>query len=196
MTQLLENMLPGVMSDGINTNKSLVIGGISSSEVNNNPNFDMSGSSGFFKFPTGMVSGALQAVSTYTTTAAPTSSQSGAVLLWNAAAGFTITLPAPVVGVQFLLAVLTSVTSSNHKVITNSASVFLVGGVSMGEVAATTAPMFAADGTSIRSVTMNGTTTGGLIGTYMEVTCINATQWLIQGQVLGSGTLATPFATS
>ena len=142
------------------------------------------------------VSGMLNAVATYTTTQTLAATQSGAMVLWNAAAGFTITLPAPVIGTQFMLAVLTSVTSSNHKVITDASTTYLVGGVSIGEVAATTAPMFAANGTSIRSVTMNGTTTGGLIGTYMEVTCINSTQWLIQGQILGSGTLATPFATS
>lgn len=188
MLNLMENSFPIVMSDGIATNKNVTVAG--------SANFDMSGSTGTFKFPTGAILGALQTTSTYTTTQALTAAQSGSIILWNAAAGFTITLPAPVVGVQFLFAVLTSVTSSNHKVITSGSSIFLVGGVSMGEVAATSAPMFAADGSTIRSVTMNGTTTGGLIGTYMELTCINSTQWLVQGQVLGSGTLATPFATS
>lgn len=176
MSNLLENALPVVMSDGLNTNKAAVFGG---------PVTFMSS-----------VVGGLQTVSTYTTTQALTAAQSGSVILWNAAAGFTITLPAPVVGVQFLLAVLTSVTSSNHKVITDASTTFLVGGLALGEVAATTAPLFPANGSTIRSVTMNGTTTGGLIGTYMELTCINSTQWLIQGQVLGSGSLATPFATS
>lgn len=176
MVQLLENNLPVILSDGLNTNKAAMFGGPVTF--------------------TNTVNGMQQIVLTDTTTATLTAAQSGSVVLWNAAAGFTINLPAPVIGLQFLFGVLTSVTSSNHKVLTDASTTFLVGGVSMGEVAATTAPMFPANGTTIRSVTMNGTTTGGLIGTYMELTCVTATQWLIQGQILGSGTLATPFATS
>lgn len=170
MVQLLESMLPGVQSDGLNTNKPVTFGST--------------------------VTGALNTVTALTTTAALTAAQSGSIILWNAAAGFTITLPAPVVGLQYTLAVQVSVTSSSHKIITNAASVFLLGGVLMSEAAGTTNLIGLADGAASRAVTMNGTTTGGLIGTTFNLYCISATQWLLEGIVAGSGTLATPIATS
>ena len=62
--------------------------------------------------------------------------------------------------------------------------------------AATTGEAFGADGTTIRALSSNGTTTGGLIGDYYELTAISATQWFIRGLLVQSGTAATPFATS
>ena len=55
---------------------------------------------------------------------------------------------------------------------------------------------YAANGTTIRALSSNGTTTGGTIGDRYKVTCISATQWAIDGQVVATGTAATPFATS
>ena len=43
-------------------------------------------------------------------------------------------------------------------------------------------------------ISMNGTTTGGIEGSYVEVTAIAADEYLVTGTLLGSGTLATPFA--
>jgi hypothetical protein len=43
---------------------------------------------------------------------------------------------------------------------------------------------------------MNGSTTGGLIGGSIRFTAISATQWMVTGNYVGSGTLADPFATS
>jgi hypothetical protein len=45
-------------------------------------------------------------------------------------------------------------------------------------------------------ISMNGSTTGGLAGSYVEVTAIAADEYLVTGTLLGSGTLATPFADS
>ena len=89
-------------------------------------------------------------------------------------------------------------TATAVKVIT-AASNFLLGQITIGVDAAATAGsvvMYAAVGTTTRSVNLNGTTTGGLAGSYFTVTAVTATQWLVQGMLLGSGTLATPFATS
>jgi hypothetical protein len=44
--------------------------------------------------------------------------------------------------------------------------------------------------------TFNGTTTGGDKGSYIEVTAIDDNVYLIQGVLVGSGTVATPFADS
>ena len=42
-------------------------------------------------------------------------------------------------------------------------------------------------------ITMNGTTKGGIAGST-EVTAIGTDEYLVTGTLLGSGTLATPFA--
>lgn len=174
---------------GYNSNYGMTIGGAS--------NIDFSASTGTFKFPSGGAVGQVMNIMTQTTTTVLTAAQTGSLVLWNAAAGFTITLPAPVVGLNFSFGVLTSVTSSNHKLITDAGTTFLVGGLVMTESADTNAGLGAAfDGSTDVAVTMNGTTTGGLIGTFFNVYCVAATKWMVEGIVYGSGTLSTPAATS
>lgn len=128
-------------------------------------------------------------------TATLTAKQSGSTVLFDRAAGIVYTLPAPVVGLNYTFVVTTSITSNNAKIITDAATTFLMGAV-WNAVAAGTGTEFIADGTTIRTVTQNGTTTGGLIGTMFNVYCVTATQWAVEGTVLGSGTIATPFLTS
>lgn len=122
--------------------------------------------------------------------------ESGALCLLDAATGVVYTLPAPVVGMEFEFRATVSVTSNAYKVITNSASVFIVGGVEASTLTAGGQDFFVADGTTIRALSAAGTTTGGLIGETYTLTAISATQWSIKGVTCGSGTLATPFATS
>ena len=43
-------------------------------------------------------------------------------------------------------------------------------------------------------INFNGTTTGGIAGTWVTVTVLAANKYYVQGVVLGSGTVATPFA--
>lgn len=125
------------------------------------------------------------------------SGESGALVLYDDAAGHVITLPAPVVGMEFEFLVTVAVTSNAHKVITDAATTFLVGGVIMGDVTvATSGDYFEADGTTIVALSAGGSTTGGLLGERYKVTCISSTQWAIEGVCHGAGTLATPFATS
>lgn len=127
-------------------------------------------------------------------TATLTAAQSGSVVTFNRAAGTTVTLPAAVVGLTYTFVIGTVATSNAQKVIT-PASVFLGGGLNIDK--ALTVTRYAADTTTIRSVNLNGTTTGGLtIGDTFTVTCATATVWNVSGIVTASGTLATPFATS
>lgn len=126
-----------------------------------------------------------------------TADESGALCLFDRAAGVVYTLPTPAVGMQFEFLVTVAVTTNAHKVITNSASVFLVGGIIMGDVTvAQSGDYFEADGTSHVAISAAGSTTGGLLGERYKVTCISSTQWAIEGVCHGAGTLATPFATS
>lgn len=126
-----------------------------------------------------------------------TAEQSGSLFLLDRAAGIVVTLPTPAVGMYFDFLATVSVTSNAYKVITNAATVFLVGGIVISsQTVAESGDQFSADGTTIVAVSEDGATKGGLIGGAYRVTCISATQWAISGLTVGAGTLATPFATS
>ena len=43
-------------------------------------------------------------------------------------------------------------------------------------------------------MTLNGTTTGGIVGSWVEVTAIAALKYFVRGSLIGSGTIATPLA--
>jgi len=43
-------------------------------------------------------------------------------------------------------------------------------------------------------MTLNGTTTGGIVGSWVEVTAIASAKYFVRGSLIGSGTIATPFA--
>lgn len=124
-----------------------------------------------------------------------TAAQSGSTVLFDRAAGIVYTLPAPVVGLTYTFIVSTSVTSNNHKIITDAGTTLLIGGVALS-TATPTATAFYANGTTHLAVTMNGTTTGGLIGAQLQFTCVTSTLWNVTGMSQGSGTIATPFTTS
>ena len=121
---------------------------------------------------------------------------SGALVLLDAAAGFTVTLPAPVVGAYYDFVQTVTQTSSTQKLITNAATVFILGEVLTYTTATASPAGFAFDGATHIAVTTNGTTTGGIIGTRFRVTCISSTVWLIEGVFVGSGTIATPASTT
>jgi len=97
-------------------------------------------------------------------------------------------------GTSFTFVVGTAATT--WKIIT-AASQFLVGSMLVIDTDTTdTVNGFAANGTTIRSVNLNGSTTGGIVGSYVTVTATNATMWTVSGVVIGSGTIVTPFAAS
>ena len=125
-----------------------------------------------------------------------TAKESGALCLFDRAAGVVYTLPTPVIGMQFEFATTVTITSNAAKVITSAATEFILGDLQMILVGAATTLAAAANGTTHRAVSSNGSTTGGVIGDRYRLTAISSTQWLIDGYVSGTGTLATPFATS
>jgi hypothetical protein len=89
-------------------------------------------------------------------------------------------------------------TATAIKVITGAGD-FLLGQAITGVDAGATAGsmvMFAADGTATRSINLNGTTTGGIKGSYFSIVATAANVYTIYGKLIGSGTLATPFAAS
>ena len=125
--------------------------------------------------------------------------ESGSVIVMDSSDSITVRLPTPAVGMSFDFVTSVSVTSSDtHKIITKTiASEFLIGGIDSSSTAvAEGGDSFVANGTTHVSATSNGSTTGGLVGQTFRFTAISATQWLVSGVLFGTGTLATPFATS
>lgn len=139
---------------------------------------------------------ARQVISDAAATRTLTLKESGALCCMDSAAGVVYTLPTPVAGAWFEFFTTVSITSNAAKIITNLATEFLLGEVFAYTTATASGAGFAANGTTIRALSSNGTTTGGLIGDNYIVTAISATQWAIRGVTVGSGTIATPFATS
>ena len=45
-------------------------------------------------------------------------------------------------------------------------------------------------------INLNGTTTGGVAGSWVQIVTIAANKYMVTGMVLGTGTVATPFANS
>lgn len=138
-------------------------------------------------------SGAGTVVSGSGATVTLTASQSGSTVLMDRAAGIVFTLPAPVVGLKFKFVTTVAVTSNAYTVNTDAGTTFLVGHVQQIIDASATSEGQAADGTSHTGISSNGTTTGGLVGGVFELECISSTVWAINGILVGSGTLATPF---
>jgi hypothetical protein len=124
--------------------------------------------------------------------------ESGAVCLFDRAAGIVYTLPSDApVGAFFDFRTITTITSNAAKVITGAGTQYLVGAVIAGSATvADSGDMFTADGSTHVALSSNGSTTGGVVGDAYRMTRISSTQWLVDGLISGSGTLATPFATS
>ena len=123
--------------------------------------------------------------------------ESGSVCLFDRAAGIVYTLPTAKPGVYFDFAITTTITSNAAKVITAVGTELLIGGYTNVDTDTSNAvAAFTGNGSTHVSVSMNGTTTGGILGTKLRFTCLSSTRWMVEGIVQGSGTVATAFATS
>ncbi len=124
--------------------------------------------------------------------------ESGSLCLLDKANGMTWTLPTPVLGMQFEFFSTVDVSGGTIKIVTaKPASEFLVGALLSYTIATASPAGFSANGTNIVSIAMQtGGTYGGLLGTRILLTAISTTKWAVAGQIVGSGTIVTPFATS
>jgi hypothetical protein len=97
---------------------------------------------------------------------------------------------------QFEVGVSVSRTSNSYKIICASGD-FLLGSYMAGDATiATSGDVFTGDGSTHLALTFDGDTKGGLIGGLLTFTAISSTQWYVSGDVVGTGTMATAFATS
>lgn len=137
-----------------------------------------------------------QVISDGTATRTLLAKESGALAVFDKVDGTVYTLPPAVAGREFTFAVAASITSNSAKVITSAATEFLVGAVNANSLTAGAGDVFQADGTTHRSIVLDATTKGGLAGGLVRFLAISATQWLVTGATVGSGTLVDPFSTS
>ncbi len=123
-------------------------------------------------------------------------SESGSVVLFDSVA-VAFTLPEIVnatdLGMFFDFRTVVTTTSA-HSITTKVTSEFIVGEIMAASETAGAQDAFAANGTSHVTISMNGTTKGGLIGDAFRLTAVTLTQWLVEGYIMTSGTAATPFA--
>lgn len=109
----------------------------------------------------------------------------------NAAAGLTLTLPAASgKGGLFKIFIGTTVTSNNVVISPNGTDT--MAGVVVGGGAACNGWATAAGNNTI---TLNGTTKGGIKGDYIELRDVASGVWSVRGFVTQTGTAATMFST-
>jgi hypothetical protein len=99
-------------------------------------------------------------------------------------------------GVIYKIWVPTTIATSSLKIGTNGTDKF-VGSITMNDVdtdGAALVGFFAAAANDF--INLNGTTTGGVAGSWIEIFAIAANKYMVKGTLLGTGTVATPFANS
>ena len=129
------------------------------------------------------------------TTKALKASDSGALCLFDNAAGQIYTLPAPVVGLQFDFVITVAGTSNAYSIDTDAATTFIGGGLAaVSTTVAEGGDSLPATIASTVSCDFDSAVTGRLVGTSCCITCISSTTWAITGTLHGVGTLADPFA--
>ena len=101
-------------------------------------------------------------------------------------------------GVTYTIWVPTTISTSSLKIGTTSGSSDLYIGTLLSVDSDTSGAMvgFTANGSSNDFINLNGTTTGGVAGTWIQIFAIAANKYMVTGVVVGSSTVATPFADS
>lgn len=129
-----------------------------------------------------------------TASRAITPSDAGTVIHVSAAAGLTLTLPAAVgSGYVYRIFIATTVTSNNVIIAVADATDVMQGNLVCAQDAADTAVIWETASTS-DTITLDGTTKGGLRGDFFELTDVAANLYSITGLCAATGTEATPFS--
>lgn len=118
----------------------------------------------------------------------------GTTVVVNAAAGLTLTLPAASgTGKAFEVVIGTTVTSNSVIIAVANASDVMTGSARVAQDAGDTAVAFETTSTS-DTITLNGTTTGGLKGDKIVLKDVAANLWSVLIHSAATGTEATPFS--
>ena len=126
------------------------------------------------------------------TTRTLTAAESGSHVLFDTAAGQTFTLPPCKAGLKFKFHTSVSQTGGAYAIVTASGD-FVLGQVSVDVESAATGETYFANGTSHTGVSSNKTTTGGLVGGWIEVEGLTDVIWSIRGCLSATATPESPF---
>ena len=131
-------------------------------------------------------------------TYAITATESGTVFVLAKADGITFTLPTAAIGLTYEFFVSTSCTSNNYGVDTDGTDNFegVMINIDKDQAYTSTEALQAiciASGTQTH-IDLNGSTTGGLVGSRFSVTAINTDRWLVEGMLHGDSNVTTCFS--
>ena len=98
-------------------------------------------------------------------------------------------------GVMYTIWVPTTISTSSLKIGTNGTNKYVGTLLSVDTDSSDAVVGFTAGATN-DFINLNGTTTGGVAGSWVQIFAIAANKYMVTGNVLGSGTVATPFADS
>lgn len=98
-------------------------------------------------------------------------------------------------GVVYTIWVPTTIATSSLKIGTNGTDKFVGSVISVDTDTSGAVVGFTAGATN-DFINLNGGTTGGVAGTYIQIVAVAANKYMVTGVVNGTGTVATPFADS
>lgn len=125
-----------------------------------------------------------------------TAQDCGQTILLDTAAGSVVTLPAATgTGCVYHFLVTVTNTSNDHSVVVVGNDEFIGGLISIGTTADQTDAFTAADAGDVDAIQMNGSTEGGVLGTYITVKDISTDNWGLSGIVISTDASATMLAT-
>lgn len=115
----------------------------------------------------------------------------GTVVIVSAAAGLTLSLPAATGGGDVYTAFVNTTVTSNAVIIAALGTDIIQGGVSVStDAGGVTIPAIP----TADYITMNGSTTGGVKGSWVELKDVAAGVWMAGGFLVSTGVEGTPFA--
>jgi len=134
-------------------------------------------------------------IKSLTANASLTAEDSGKLLNLNVASGCTITLPAATgTGIEYHFVVLTTVTSNDY-IVQVTGDDTIDGLVLNCDDDSSDAVAIWKTAAASDTITLDGSTKGGIIGDTFKLTDIGSNQWLIHAAATsGTGTVATPFS--
>lgn len=140
------------------------------------------------------INGQLQPTPILATTATTLiASQSGSLVKLDAVGGFTVTLPTAKAGLRYEFLIGTSVTSNNYIIQASAATELFTGAIIMNYSTGNLNAI--ANGNTHYKLIMGTTTTGGLAGGRIRITCYSATNWVVEGLLFSTGGASSPFST-
>jgi len=130
------------------------------------------------------VSKMIGGVETITAAKTLTIADSGKTFIFDVASGATVTLPTAYDGCRFGIDTAAATSLFYGRIVIHDKDVSTYD---------STLAHFAADQSDDDSIDMNGSTTGGLAGGYIDLVAYGG-HWFVDGEIYGDGNLATPFS--